>query len=59
MAKEAQRLLADTGWMPALLRTFDLDLSANHDADAEDHSDLPDFLAADGDHDVSPSIAAE
>ncbi|MGE8944038.1 ParB/RepB/Spo0J family partition protein [Leptospira interrogans] len=57
MAKEAQRLLADTGWMPAPLRTFDLDLSA--DADAEDHSDLPDFLAADGDHDVSPSIAAE
>ncbi|OYX68457.1 MAG: chromosome partitioning protein ParB [Rhizobiales bacterium 32-66-11] len=47
MAKEAQRLLADTGWLPEPLRLVDLDGDAA-DTDGEVEA-LPDFLAGDGD----------
>lgn len=47
MAKEAERLLADTGWLPEPLRLVDLDGdAADNDGEVEA---LPDFLAGDGD----------
>ncbi len=48
MAKEAERLLADTGWLPEPLRLVDLDGDASADTDGEVEA-LPDFLAGDGD----------
>ena len=50
MAKEAERLLADTGWLPEPLRLVDLDGDAA-DVDGEVEA-LPDFLAGD-DEDVA------
>lgn len=50
MAKEAERLLADTGWLPEPLRLVDLDGDAG-DTDGEVEA-LPDFLAGD-DEDVA------
>lgn len=48
MAKEAERLLADTGWLPEPLRPV-LDATAVDGATGEDDGDvaLPDFLAGD------------
>ena len=48
MAKEAERLLADTGWLPEPLRLSDLD---GDDAGVEggEAQELPDFLADDED----------
>ncbi|TZG35973.1 chromosome partitioning protein ParB [Agrobacterium sp. B1(2019)] len=48
MAKEAERLLADTGWLPEPMRLVDLDGDAAADTDGEVEA-LPDFLAGDGD----------
>ena len=52
MAKEAERLLADTGWLPEPLRTIDPaaepDVSEKGDVDV----DLPEFLAGDGEDDI-------
>ncbi len=51
MAKEAERLLADTGWLPEPLRLFE---DAQGADDAEGHEDveaLPDFLTAGDDDD--------
>lgn len=52
MAKEAERLLADTGWLPEPLRMVDADIEADMaqtpDAEADD---LPDFLSGDGEDD--------
>ncbi|MGI9377724.1 MAG: ParB/RepB/Spo0J family partition protein [Tsuneonella suprasediminis] len=48
MAKEAERLLADTGWLPEPLRLVDLDGDAAADTDGEVEA-LPDFLAGDDD----------
>lgn len=52
MAKEAERLLADTGWLPEPLRMVDADIEADvaqaTDAEADD---LPDFLSGDGEED--------
>jgi ParB family chromosome partitioning protein len=49
MAKEAERLLADSGWLPGPLRSAHLDADANP-ADAvavtEEENDLPAFLGA-------------
>ena len=49
MAKEAERLLAETGWLPEPLRMVDPDadiaLDAGGDTEADD---LPEFLAGDG-----------
>lgn len=50
MAKEAERLLADTGWLPEPLRATDPDDTAQDDV-AVEPADLPDFLAEDGDED--------
>ncbi|WP_434721281.1 ParB/RepB/Spo0J family partition protein [Mesorhizobium sp. RIZ17] len=50
MAKEAQRLLADSGWLPEPLRVADLDAEpASSGPDNEDQA-LPEFLASDGEH---------
>lgn len=50
MAKEAERLLADTGWLPEPLRLVGLDgCSARADSDA----------AADGDEDALPEFLAD
>ncbi|WP_048645506.1 ParB/RepB/Spo0J family partition protein [Nitratireductor soli] len=47
MATEAERLLADTGWLPEPLRLADLD-DEPAEADAEaGNEDLPEFLAGD------------
>lgn len=47
MAKEAERLLADTGWLPEPLRLFEPG-QATDDAGAQDYIEaLPDFLADD------------
>ena len=50
MAKEAERLLADTSWLPEPLRLADLDggQAAETPADAA----LPDFLTEDGDEET-------
>ena len=49
MAKEAERLLAETGWLPEPLRMDDPDPEADTAANAEaEADDLPDFLTADG-----------
>lgn len=46
MATEAERLLADTGWLPEPLRLVDPDAVTSGDVEADD---LPEFLAGDGD----------
>jgi ParB family chromosome partitioning protein len=54
MAKEAERLLADTGWLPEPLRLAPLDDEQQARADQGDAGEdvaLPDFLTADGDED--------
>lgn len=59
MAKEAERLLADSGWLPEPLRLVDLDgaptmetsADASTDADGADEA-LPDFLADDDEEDA-------
>ena len=53
MAREAERMLADTGWLPEILRPRDpsIDGDANGQetaaADVADITDLPAFLADD------------
>jgi len=55
MAKEAERLLADTGWLPEPLRLASLDgeqtTGAEAQTDGGDDTALPDFLADDGEED--------
>jgi ParB family chromosome partitioning protein len=64
MAKEAERLLADSGWLPEPLRLADVADQPEGD-DAGDTEALPDFLAGDddevieADEDASDLIAAE
>lgn len=49
MAKEAERLLAETGWLPEPLRMVDPDADTGNTANVEaEADDLPDFLTADG-----------
>jgi len=49
MAKEAERLLADTGWLPEPLRpAMDAQAVDNAADQDEDGVALPDFLAGDG-----------
>ncbi len=53
MASEAERLLADTGWLPEPLRTSEIDAPSNAAGavvDAEGEA-LPAFLATDGEFD--------
>ena len=56
MAKEAERLLADTGWLPEPLRPA-VDAQAMDGPTDQDHDSvaLPDFLARD-DEDVAPDF---
>ena len=50
MAKEAERLLEETGWLPEPLRTPDIVLSgAANSNEAGNTEALPAFLAGDGD----------
>ena len=64
MAKEAERLLADTGWLPEPLRLADAEPSSV-DVGGDDADALPDFLAGDEDEaateeaDEPSAIAAE
>ncbi|MGR3441228.1 DNA-binding protein, partial [Salipiger abyssi] len=49
MAKEAERLLAETGWLPEPLRMVDPDADIAMDAGGDTEADdLPEFLAGDG-----------
>ena len=47
MAKEAERLLADTGWLPEPLRSADGGRRARRNHRSEDGEALPEFLAGD------------
>ncbi|BBB07708.1 ParB/RepB/Spo0J family partition protein [Sphingopyxis sp. EG6] len=49
MAKEAERLLADTGWLPEPLRLADLDGDVAGAEGGGEAQELPDFLADDED----------
>lgn len=52
MANEAERLLAETGWLPEPLRMVDPDAEVDVDADIDAGADdLPEFLAGDGEED--------
>lgn len=64
MAKEAERLLVDTGWLPEPLRLADLDGSVGVDSDTgADGEALPEFLAGDDEAEIEDSeshmVAAE
>ena len=63
MAKEAERLLADTGWLPEPLRLVDLDdgqtIEPGTEADAGDDAALPDFLSEDRDDEEADEIEDE
>ncbi len=63
MAKEAERLLADTGWLPEPLRLVDLEdgqtIEPGTEADAGDDAALPDFLSEDGDDEEADEIEDE
>ncbi len=56
MAKEAERLLADTAWLPEPLRLIDPHdgevIEPGAEADADDEAALPAFLSEDGDEDA-------
>lgn len=62
MAKEAERLLADAGWLPEPMRLVDeADVPvAEPDAGGGDDGEaLPDFLAGDDEEEVSPDVEDE
>ncbi|HEY8248558.1 MAG TPA: ParB/RepB/Spo0J family partition protein [Hyphomicrobium sp.] len=57
MAKEAERLLADTSWLPEPLRNADLDREVTVELAGQDSGDsLPAFLAEDGDEEDTAEI---
>jgi ParB family chromosome partitioning protein len=59
MAREAERLLADTGWLPEPLRLADLDADTADTGEDGDGEALPDFLAGDGDEDETTEAEDE
>ena len=59
MAKEAERLLAETGWLPEPLRLVELDGDVADADDAGDGDALPDFLVGDGDDDEATETEDE
>ncbi|MBL4918653.1 ParB/RepB/Spo0J family partition protein [Szabonella alba] len=60
MAKEAERLLADTGWLPEPLRMVDGDEPAASDTqDSEAVPALPAFLAGDDEEEAAEDPGAE
>ena len=52
MAKEAERLLADAGWLPEPLRLLDSEPASDSDAGDDENASLPDFLTSDDEEDV-------
>lgn len=48
MAREAERLLADTGWLPEPLRMIDPNVESDAVTAEAEADDLPEFLAGDG-----------
>ena len=64
MAKEAERLLADSGWLPEPLRLPVIDDGTTSDAEGDDGETLPAFLSDEDDGDEEPvdepqTVAAE
>jgi ParB family transcriptional regulator, chromosome partitioning protein len=59
MAKEAERLLADTGWLPKPLRTTDAGIESANPETAASTDALPAFLADGEDGDPEDPIDAE
>lgn len=64
MAKEAERLLADSGWLPEPLRLPAVDDDARSDAKGDDAEALPAFLSDEDEGDEEPAhepqtVAAE
>jgi ParB family chromosome partitioning protein len=68
MAKEAERLLTDSGWLPEPLRLASIDgdqLESSDQADTGEDTALPDFLTEDGEDEdtdedeVQHAVAAE
>jgi ParB family chromosome partitioning protein len=66
MAKEAERLLADSGWLPEPLRLAEVEPVTGPVAEADGETEaLPDFLAsddeasADSEDDPAHLVAAE
>ena len=64
MAKEAERLLADSGWLPEPLRLPALDDGTPSDAEGDDAEALPAFLSDEDEGDEEPveepqTVAAE
>ena len=61
MAKEAERLLADTGWLPEPLRLADADdgVAAEPADRGGDDEALPAFLTEDGDEDEAADVDEE
>ncbi|MCA1537710.1 ParB N-terminal domain-containing protein [Bradyrhizobium sp. NBAIM03] len=57
MAKEAERLLAESGWLPEPLRMADADQVATVDAPESEGEALPEFLA--GDDEETPADQAD
>ncbi|RUV07848.1 DNA-binding protein, partial [Mesorhizobium sp. M5C.F.Ca.IN.020.32.2.1] len=57
MAKEAERLLAESGWLPEPLRLSGDDARAGEPAGAEDEA-LPEFLAGDDDQATADDVTA-
>ncbi|UCI18466.1 ParB/RepB/Spo0J family partition protein [Mesorhizobium sp. B2-1-8] len=53
MAKEAERLLADSGWLPEPLRLAELDVEAANANSGSEEEPLPEFLAGDGEDGVT------
>ncbi|MFA6031854.1 MAG: ParB N-terminal domain-containing protein [Myxococcota bacterium] len=61
MAKEAERLLADSGWLPEPLRLADTDDTAAGEGNRDGHSEsnaLPEFLSGDEDGSTADSAPA-
>lgn len=57
MAKEAERLLADSGWLPEPLRLAGVDGDPAADADGggeTEVAELPDFLSSDEESETPP-----
>lgn len=64
MAKEAERLLADSGWLPEPLRLPAIDDGTTSDAEGDDAEALPAFLSDEDDGEEEPvdtpqTVAAE
>lgn len=56
MAKEAERLLAETGWLPEPLRMADADDTAAAEAAQGDGQELPEFLSDDDDEAAADEV---